>query len=106
MLNRILDLIRCVFHTQLALRRLDMCAHCGQRVYYWDNAINGEPLPPLKRLTSEWAAIAKTGRCPDCREGTLVEGPHGGLSVNFTCNRCGQLYCDMGPFGIERIVQT
>lgn len=42
--------------------------------------------------------------CPDC-ETELLEGPHGGLSVNFACphKECGSRFNFMGPFGVERI---
>jgi ribosomal protein L37AE/L43A len=41
--------------------------------------------------------------CPDCG-GTLREGPHGGLSVNWVCNRCGRVFND-NVFGVDRIVE-
>lgn len=46
--------------------------------------------------------VAKNRKCIDCG-GVLVEGPHGGLSVNWNCSRCGAGFNDMGPFGVERI---
>lgn len=33
--------------------------------------------------------------CPDCQVGTLVEGPHGGMSVNYYCSNdtsCGSKF--------------
>lgn len=41
--------------------------------------------------------------CPDCGNKDFLEGPSGGLCVNFKCNKCGSTFNDMGPFGIERI---
>ncbi len=41
--------------------------------------------------------------CPDCGGCLFLEGPHGGLSVNFKCKNCGSEFNDMGPFGVERI---
>jgi len=42
--------------------------------------------------------------CPDCKE-PLVEGPHGGLSINYACSNplCGSEFNEMGPFGSHRI---
>jgi hypothetical protein len=43
--------------------------------------------------------------CPDCGAG-LLEGPHGGLSVNVYCSNdktCGSRFNVMGPFGVDRI---
>jgi hypothetical protein len=59
-----------------------------------------------QRLTADELAMFHEGRCPDCgMRGTLLEGPHGGLSVNYTCGspRCGSGFNEMGPFGVERI---
>jgi hypothetical protein len=41
--------------------------------------------------------------CPDCGGG-LREGPHGGLSVNWVCNRCARVFNDT-VFGVDRIVE-
>ena len=42
--------------------------------------------------------------CPDCKE-PLIEGPHGGLSINYWCSnpQCGSGFNEMGPFGSQRI---
>jgi hypothetical protein len=40
--------------------------------------------------------------CPDCTT-PLLEGPRGGMSVNYACSACGSKFNDMGPFGIERL---
>jgi hypothetical protein len=29
------------------------------------------------------------GKCPDCMEGYLIQGPEGGASINCRCDRCG-----------------
>jgi len=39
--------------------------------------------------------------CPFCKTNYFLEGPHGGLSVNFKCKECGATFNDMGPFGID-----
>ncbi len=39
--------------------------------------------------------------CPLCASNNFLEGPHGGLSVNFQCAKCGAEFNDVGPFGIE-----
>jgi uncharacterized protein (DUF983 family) len=105
------------------LTRQDVCLRCGQRFFYVDEEIGGEVLPPIlehavhteekvvfqpdevhtESLTPEQVDVFRAGQCPECKTGTPIEGPHGGLSVNYTCNRCGQLFCDLGPFGVERI---
>jgi len=43
-------------------------------------------------------------KCPDCGA-EIVEGPHGGMSVNYICIGlgCGSRFNSMGPIGIERI---
>lgn len=55
-------------------------------------------------LTEEETKVFQTGTCPDCR-GSLREGPHGGLSVNYICNRCGRTFNDTRVFGVDRIVE-
>jgi tRNA G26 N,N-dimethylase Trm1 len=39
--------------------------------------------------------------CPFCSCKEIIEGPHGGSSINFTCSHCGAKFNYMGPFGIE-----
>ncbi len=34
-------------------------------------------------------------QCPDCGSTDFWEGPHGGLSVNFCCIKCGARFNDM-----------
>ncbi|MBA7661961.1 hypothetical protein ES703_69981 [subsurface metagenome] len=41
--------------------------------------------------------------CPFCYCKDFLEGPHGGLSINFKCGNCGAIFNDMGPFGIDLI---
>ncbi|MBA7495941.1 hypothetical protein ES702_06537 [subsurface metagenome] len=41
--------------------------------------------------------------CPFCKTNYFLEGPHGGLSINFKCRECGAIFNDMGPFGIDLI---
>lgn len=41
--------------------------------------------------------------CPDCGGKEYLEGPHGGLSINFKCAQCGSCFNDMGSFGVDRI---
>lgn len=41
--------------------------------------------------------------CPDCGSTKFLEGPSGGMCVNFKCATCGSKFNDMGPFGVERI---
>jgi len=41
--------------------------------------------------------------CPDCCGTEFLEGPHGGLSINFKCAQCGSTFNHMGPFGIDRL---
>jgi len=33
--------------------------------------------------------LRDTGRCPDCKEGVLMEGPEAGCMVNVECADCG-----------------
>lgn len=67
-----------------------------------------------ERLTAEETtrvfAHAKGPVCPDCGF-DLVEGPHGGLSVNWYCEStcCGSRFNFLGPraeLGIERITDA
>lgn len=30
--------------------------------------------------------------CPDCATGELMEGPHGGIAINFKCEKCGSAF--------------
>lgn len=45
--------------------------------------------------------------CPFCKSKEFLEGPHGGLSINFKCANkvCGATFNDMGPFGIDLLSQ-
>jgi len=57
-------------------------------------------------LTADEVARFHAGCCPDCGAEGLLEGPHGGLSINVYCGDdagCGSRFNCMGPFGIERI---
>jgi len=40
--------------------------------------------------------------CPECHGTQFLEGPHGGLSVNFCCVGCGARFNDGWPFGIQQ----
>jgi hypothetical protein len=57
----------------------------------------GDQLSPADALL-----IQDERRCCDCSS-PLVEGPHGGLSVNWYCIACGSRFNDIGPFGVCRI---
>lgn len=35
--------------------------------------------------------------CPDCGNGGMAEGPHGGASVNVACPSCGSRFNACGP---------
>lgn len=58
----------------------------------------------MEKLDSDELARFRGGACADCGA-PLIEGPHGGLSVNWRCGDalCGSGFNDMGPFGVERI---
>jgi hypothetical protein len=73
-----------------------------------------------EKLSKVERQVFRRGQCPDCGGG-LLEGPSGGMSVNFWCSglkpgpngdnvRSGQStgvsrFNDMGPFGVERITE-
>jgi hypothetical protein len=40
--------------------------------------------------------------CPECGGREFLEGPHGGLSVNFCCAKCFARFNDAWPFSIDR----
>lgn len=40
------------------------------------------------------AAVCREFRCPDCQGNKFIEGPHGGLSINFCCADCGARFND------------
>jgi DNA-directed RNA polymerase subunit RPC12/RpoP len=42
-------------------------------------------------------------KCPDCGGMNWAFGPEGGGSQDVLCMTCGQEFCDMGPFGLERL---
>ena len=44
--------------------------------------------------------------CPFCKSNDFLEGPHGGLSINFKCEKCGSTFNDMGPFGIDLLAKS
>lgn len=59
-----------------------------------------------EKLTDDEVARLIAGHCPDCEGDKLIEGPHGGLSINVYCGNdvsCGSKFNFMGPFGVERI---
>lgn len=57
------------------------------------------------KLSEREESIIVKSTCPDCGHHPLMEGPHGGLSVNVHCGNpeCGSKFNFMGPFGVERI---
>lgn len=44
------------------------------------------PADPAEYIA--WASRNKEPTCPDCREGELLAGPQGGMSINFACPKC------------------
>lgn len=60
-----------------------------------------------ERCTMEEESLIRDGNCPDCA-GDLVEGPHGGLSVNWYCSNkyCGSRFNVAGPLLVERITDA
>lgn len=58
-----------------------------------------------ERLDPKELRLFELGTCPDCQTNRLLEGPHGGLSVNVYCGNpaCGSRFNDMGPLGVDRI---
>lgn len=49
--------------------------------------------------------IRSTGRCPDCRVGTLLVGPEGGSAINVRCASCGSEFNIGYAFGEARFVE-
>ena len=51
--------------------------------------------------------IRSTGKCPDCRDGTLLVGPEGGSAINVRCAVCKSEfnigYAFGEPYSVERI---
>lgn len=47
-----------------------------------------------RRLTRAEAERLHDGLCPKCQTPSLIEGPHGGLSINVGCSRCGAVWND------------
>lgn len=41
-------------------------------------------------------ALNRNQRCPTCGSALFQEGPHGGMSINIRCVKCGSTYW-MGP---------
>lgn len=82
------------------------------------NAKTAETLAGLTKHRTFWEGqklsdgeikFLEGGTCPDCGHKGLLEGPHGGLSVNYYCGdqeKCGSRFNVMGPFGIERITDA
>lgn len=45
----------------------------------------------------------RKNKCPDCKvKDQIMEGPHGGMSVNVRCANCGSKF-NITPFGVKRI---
>lgn len=55
-------------------------------------------------ITETELAGLRNGKCPDCQaQNSMLEGPHGGLSVNIMCSACKMRFNVVGPFGVQRI---
>ena len=39
--------------------------------------------------------------CPFCQSKDFLEGPHGGMAINFKCGKCGARFNDTWAFGID-----
>lgn len=88
--------------------------------FIWPNLGSGEMAkkesPPLNRsflnghkLTTDEHRLFADGKCPDCGAEGLLEGPHGGMSINVYCpneSGCGSRFNFMGPFGVDRITDA
>lgn len=61
----------------------------------------------IEQLTGQEVVALDAGKCPDCGGTKFLEGPHGGLSVNIKCAKCGARFNIVprlaGSFGKERI---
>jgi len=78
-----------------------------------EQAVTPEPPPVVHARTSKdrehvtefEMTLFQANKCPDCEQEGFLEGPHGGLCVNFKCAnpQCGSRFNHMGPFGIDRI---
>ncbi len=55
---------------------------------------NDELSDDEKRYISE-----TNGKCPDCTDGELLEGPSGGMNTNYLCKKCGSKFNLCLPFG-------
>ena len=55
-----------------------------------------------EQVTPYEEGVLSTNKCPDCM-GSLLEGPHGGGSINVKCEGCGSKFNIMTPFTSERI---
>jgi len=44
-----------------------------------------------KELTEKQRKRLWEGKCADC-EGELLEGPHGGCSINWQCSKCNNKF--------------
>lgn len=57
----------------------------------------------LPEVTEKEDEIIRKNICPDCG-GSLLEGPHGGLSVNVKCEKCNTKFnVTPYPFRAERL---
>jgi hypothetical protein len=57
-----------------------------------------------EKLNFQERVLFTKGCCPDCGA-PVLEGPSGGLSVNYLCASalCQAKFNEMGPFGVERL---
>lgn len=46
--------------------------------------------------------LAPLTNCPECAGTEFLEGPHGGLAVNFCCSNCWARFNDPIAFPIQR----
>ena len=67
-------------------------------------AVVGDPRIRCEPLSEPELEQFRAAACPDCG-GSLREGPHGGLSVNYVCGRCARVFNDTRFFGVDRIVE-
>lgn len=61
----------------------------------------------IEQLSDQEIHDLDGGMCPDCGGKKFLEGPHGGMSVNIECSKCGARFNIVpglaGGFGKERI---
>lgn len=91
-------------NTLYLLAGLPVAALAAWELYRHIGPKAAERAPSKPKADTDWIA---EGKCPDCHQASLLEGPHGGMSQNIGCESCHMEFnvgfgFGTGPFMVDR----